>query len=397
MVPPRRVLGSVFVPKEAGVLRRLGGLSCPWRIVIGVVIAMVWSTVLATGANADRPSTASWKSTNLDRSEGINAVACRTTQNCLAVGMAGSGIAPGGVILRSGDGGVTWTKALFPNSSGILFMGIACAARSICVTVGNVSAGGLGVIGVSTDGGRSWSQHHVPSAAVLYGASCASPAVCEVVGTSIRRTGFVVSTTDGGHSWHVQRPPRKSADLDAVSCPNTHSCVAVGDELPGGNESGAIGKEYGLIAVTRDGGRTWKSATVIHALLLDGVSCSTVKRCVVVGPASSPIEPSTPGIALVTKDGGATWLRASVPPGRYGFRAVSCIGDERCVAVGQGGSFPGYDGVLMTSSDGGEEWRQVSASGLSGTLLNDVSCVASRCMAGGTTTSRQSLILLGRM
>ena len=256
-------------------------------------------------------------------------------------------------------------------------------------------AGGLGVIDVSTDGGRSWSQHHVPSAAVLYGATCASSAVCEVVGTSIRRAGLIVSTTDGGHSWHVQRPPHRSADLDAVSCPNTRTCVAVGDELPGGAVDG-VGKEYGLIAVTTDGGRTWTARPDAHAIVLDGVSCSTATRRVVVGFTSNPIQPSTPGIVLTTKNGGTSWLRAGVPAGRYVLRSVSCIETVRCMAAGESGQYPAYQGVLMTSSDGGEKWRQLSAEALSGAPLNDVSCIeSSRCVAGGVTTTLQGTLLVG--
>jgi photosystem II stability/assembly factor-like uncharacterized protein len=346
--------------------------------------------VVATGATGEVPVSASWTTTTTGDGESINGVACPTVQDCLAVGSSGNALAvQGGMIRRSADGGATWTNVVFPGSGTDLF-DVGCATRSTCVAVGQEIAGAGGVIDVSTDGGRSWSQHHVPSAALLYGVSCASAAVCEVVGTSTRRTGLIVSTANGGHSWHLQSPPSGAADLDAVSCSSPRTCVGVGDEL-------ARGKERGLITVTTNGGRTWTATTVTHAVFLDGVSCSTVNRCAVVGFASSPAEPSTPGIALVTKDGGSSWQRASVPAGRYGFRSVSCNESDRCVAVGESGHVPAYDGLVVASHDGGNTWRQLSPDGLGGALVNDVSCTSSsRCVAGGTTT-RQGLILLGRV
>ena len=352
---------SGLCPVRPDAAHRSGRAAPDWLhfvcVALAAVTVVVGLPVMASGATGEASVSDSWTATSIGVGLMINGVACPTAQDCLAVGTVGNGVTPGGMILRSADAGATWTNVVFPGSAGTDLDGVACATQSACVAVGEVSAGGAGVIDVSTDRGRSWSQTAVPSAALLYGASCASAEVCEVVGTSKRRTGLIVSTTDGGRSWHLQRSPSGSADLDAVSCSSPRRCVGVGDEL-------ARGGERGIITVTTNGGRTWTATKVTHAIFLDGVSCSTVNRCAVAGFASNPIDPSTPGIVLATRNGGASWLRATVPEGRYGFRALSCIGSGRCVAVGESGHALAYSGLLMISNDGGNTWHELSPDGL---------------------------------
>jgi photosystem II stability/assembly factor-like uncharacterized protein len=355
----------------AGVIA-VGVIALSTGTVLASVQPVPWTTIPLTGLVQE-----------------VEGIACQRASTCIAVGFVPSGIAPGGVLLRTSDAGHTWASVSFSGANGTVLNGIACSVKASCVAVGQISAGGGGVIEVSSDAGKTWARHTTSAAAMLYGAACASARMCEVVGTSSRRTGVVESTSDGGRTWHLQRALVGISDIDAISCPTTRVCVAVGDEV-------SAERETGVIVVSGDAGRTWKKTVVPKALFLDGVACPSVNRCTVVGFGSSPIQPTTPGIVVTSTDGGRTWARAVVPRGVYGLRGVSCTSTGACVAVGESGSPPSYEGFLLGTQRPVARWKQLTGPGLSGALVNSVSCaLPSRCVAGGTGSGGGGLIFVG--
>lgn len=267
--------------------------------------------------------------------------------------------------------------------------GVSCATTPECVAVGR-----NGTLLVSSDDGATWTRRVNPAVEAfsagqdIYSVSCAAPALCVVVGAS-GDEGSVAVSADGGSTW---RQPTSSFDsvLRGVSCLSTKYCMAVG--------------ENGRVNTTENGGITWRQVNTDASSSLNAVSCSGTGICVVVGDS---------GGLLVTGDGGATWgTRPNTTPALYG---VDC--KSACVAVGAGGTVlmsvdggltwsardsgtsedlrgvscasksfcmaVGGEGTLISSSDGGATWAS-HASGLSHWLPNAISCTGqSFCVAVG--------------
>jgi photosystem II stability/assembly factor-like uncharacterized protein len=152
-------------------------------------------------------------------------------------------------------------------------------------------------------------------------------------------------------------PSEPPAALEAVACPTTATCIAVG---------GAGG-----ISVSHDRGWKWSTVTSPTKHYLFGVSCPTPAHCVAVGDA---------GTALVTTDGGRIWKQhktgVDLP-----LSGVDCPGTRYCVAVGDG------DAVLL-SNDGGVRWRRANR-GLG--VLDGVGCSSSLRCVGVTSAATLDL------
>ncbi|MDA8342693.1 MAG: sialidase family protein, partial [Actinomycetota bacterium] len=190
------------------------------------------------------------------------------------------------------------------------------------------------------------------TAGVVAGGGGPAAATAAQPGTA---TGRTASWTD----WSVgsQLPP-PTGGLDAVSCPTTTDCVAVGANANGG----------GSILTTTDGGATWSdrvAPTVTFDIngvqfssrgyVLDGVSCSSTQACVAVGTVSTRVSffdvVDVSAAILTSTDGGVTWTSQSVPNGVTQLAAVSCPSTTSCVAVGS---------AILTSTDGGVTWTSQS-------------------------------------
>ena len=103
--------------------------------------------------------------------------------------------------------------------------------------------------------------------------------------------------------------------LQAVACPTSNNCFAVGS---GGG---------GLILVTSNGGSNWNSWTTTAYRNLRGISCLSRSTCIAVGDQ---------GAILVTDDGGASWH--SQPVTATSLQGITCLTSTGCVAVGAQGT-----------------------------------------------------------
>ena len=187
--------------------------------------------------------------------------------------------------------------------------------------------------------------------------SCATPTVCEAVG-SYAPVGASSPSLGGGvipmsaawadGTWTEQTLPvpagGSNVSLSAVSCPSPSYCVAVGQySPPGGTRPLAetqVNGTWSVAALPSPSRAYFTSLSPVP--LLGGVSCASATSCVAVG-----VYPVHRGrtlaccysyFPLVETLAGATW-RASTPPRPPGgsdasLSGVSCSGPTRCVAVG---------------------------------------------------------------
>lgn len=210
---------------------------------------------------------------------GVNAVSCRSSQYCVAVG---NGLGDTAFIYETSDGGADWTGGEIPQVKVQQMSGVSCPSVNECVVVGSAPDGTTTFLR-SLDGGTSWTASNL-SQAVVYAVSCPSVEICVAVGE-----GMALTSTNGGASWAMDNYVTVG-DIDAVSCPSTDECIAVGNTDTLGN-----------VEYSTNRGKSWASGKIPRWFGADdgtvAVSCPTVRECVAVS-----------GRAMIaSSNGGRTW------------------------------------------------------------------------------------------
>ncbi len=120
---------------------------------------------------------------------------------------------------------------------------------------------------------------------------------------------FVASATGtrSNSVWRVATTNTQPAYLNAVACPSTSDCIAVGD---------------GIIATTTNGGRTWTSENPVDegVDVLSAIACPSTSDCTAVGY----------GI-ISTTNGGRTWKKEKPPLGMSEGNAITCPSISHCI------------------------------------------------------------------
>jgi hypothetical protein len=223
--------------------------------------AFVWHTLAerwgGTGWTIQATSTTGME-------QDFTGVSCPTASACIAVGDH---------FVETWDGS-SWALQRLPLSAN----GVSCPTSTFCMAVGKLAA---------SWNGTTWT-HDPPvfpadsSSAYLTSVSCSTPSFCLATGTYIAAlpTGSalkVVADAWDGHSWKLVSPDAVSS-FDAVSCPSTRVCMAVGTA-----DSGTLAQSWR--------GATWTSLDPINPSgvsdSLFGVSCATPDACSAVGVTST--------------------------------------------------------------------------------------------------------------
>jgi photosystem II stability/assembly factor-like uncharacterized protein len=312
----------------------------------------------------------------------IAALACPAASLCYGLAQSYTGSPQ---IFITSDGGSTWIVQRAPYNFEIVSTILSCPTTTTCYALATTSAyPSLATMVVlrTADGGVTWSTRllSLPTATGLRGIACPSITTCYAVGGQfgddlhpypINPQTTIVGTVDSGASWQIQLSTT-GADLAAVSCPVVSTCVATG------LLTGVLG--------TKDGGATWaiESATVAGR----DIRCPTTGVCYVVNK-------SGPAGIYTTMDGGATWVPQSSPSflsqgGEYFLEAISCLSISSCYASG-------YAGLVISTTTSGAVWTEVSsgsrASSSAISCPSDEACfavgpsVTMRTTNGGSTWS----------
>jgi photosystem II stability/assembly factor-like uncharacterized protein len=199
--------------------------------------------------------------------------------NAVAFGSATVGVTAGdnAAILRTTDGGVTWSPASV--SAGVIgFTDVAFADASTVVVVGE------GVTRRSTDGGQTFSAVATPPGAafrVAFGSS--------QNGVVVGSGNQVFWTADGGQNWSAGTGTALStvAGFQDVTFLDTNTAIAVGQ-----------GAGRGVILRSADGGRTWVAvdAGITGVLLNSAVAFASPTVGVVTGDTGSVLRTTTGGL-----------------------------------------------------------------------------------------------------
>ena len=247
-----------------------------------------------------------------------------------------------GTVLRTLDGGATWSALPVPGEEATDFRDIESFGPDEAVVMGvNRPA----KIFRTTDGGKNWTRTFADDSPGMFldGLAFFDKKNGLAVGDPIDGRFFFISTTDGGATW-VHLPPgsRPAAhDGEAAFAASGTSLTIMKDDriwLTTGGSASRIWR-------SEDRGRHWES---VSSALLEGPSSAggfsvaflDARAGITVG-GNYKAEAAAVGNAAVSADGGKTWT--SVTDGRPGgFReAVAFVPGTRpptAITVGPSGS-----------------------------------------------------------
>jgi hypothetical protein len=303
-------------------------------MALGAVVAAAAITApaaagTASAATGQAPTGAVASSRAVPLPAAVQALACRTLTNCMAIGANTPQMAT--QLIAERWNGSRWSRSAMPKPTGadeVAPGGIACPGNRECVAVGvGYQAGGSGFFALAGSwNGARWTAARAAapgSGSLLTAVSCPSAKFCVAVGAN--DAGAVIERWNG-HSWSATTPrASSSAILSGVSCPSATSCLAVGSNVT--SSGGSL--------VERWNGSSWSGSVtpVPRGAMYPGlqsVSCASATRCLAVGDDVNPA-------AYAVSWNGRGWRLVSMATsgGRTGgFFAVTCLAATSCAALG---------------------------------------------------------------
>jgi len=266
----------------------------------------------------------------------------------------------GNTILRSADGGVTWARVTSPSADRLDFRDIDAVSEQTAYVL-SIGNGPLSRIYKTTDAGVSWTLQFVnEDADAFFDAMAFWDAEHGIAVSDSVKGAFVILTTEnGGRTW-----TRVPADRLPAALPNEGAFAASGTNVA------VFGSEhvwFGTGAAARarvlrsaDRGKTWAIAeTPLAAAASSGIYSVAFRDAlhgVIVGGDYAKETEAVNNLA-VTSDGGRTW-RAVRARGLGGFRSVVAHvpgTGSSFIAIGPRGS--------DLSTDDGRTWTPIDGSG----------------------------------
>ena len=239
---------------------------------------------------------------------------------------------PCGAILRTEDGGVSWKR---------LRTDFPLRSISMYRADGAVAVGDEGKIVRTSDGGRTWSLSRSPTISTLRAVSLAAGGSGAAVGDG----GIIGRTTDGGVSWSRQSGTIRGSLYD-LSFWDDKIGMAVGD---GRDDQGNSLPE---VFVTWDAGLTWSRKTLAgYSGPLRGISLLNGETAIAIGRFHVSGWGTESGVILRTTDGGTTWKGNWIDPMTP---SAACVSDSG-ISLVVGTLYD--EGRIWYSADSGKSWR----------------------------------------
>jgi photosystem II stability/assembly factor-like uncharacterized protein len=278
-----------------------------------------------------------------------------------------------GTVLRTLDRGATWQNVSPPGTSSLQFRDIEAFDADTAVIL-SIGTGTDSRVYVTSDGGRNWTLSFTndhPDAfydCMTFFDRKRGLALSDPVDGRFR----LIATEDGGRSWRVVQ-----ADMPAA-LPGEFAFAASGQCLvsTGGKHAwfATGGGAQARVFRSDDRGETWQvAATPIRSGPSAGIFALAFRDSrhglAVGGDFATPT--SAPDALAVTADGGATWRLVADPPNEYRSGAHWITGRD-AVVVGPSGS--------DVSQDQGQTWQRFDSGS-----FDTVDCAnPNACWASGT-------------
>ena len=297
------------------------------------------------------PAVARWEAQSTGVTERLRGVSAVNERVAWASGA-------GGTVLRTADGGATWTKLVVPDADKLDFRDVD-AVDALAAYVLSIGPGAASRIYKTADGGANWLlQFTNDNPKGFFDAMAFWDAQRGlVIGDSIDGRFDILRTMDGGRRW-----TRIPADALPAALPNEGAFAGSGTNvavLPGGHAwIGTGASTQCRVLRTTDYGATWTIAeTPVAASPSAGifsVAFRNARHGMVVG-GDYRKEAEALNNAAYTTDGGITWTAVK---GLGGFRSVVAHlpgSKASWIAVGPQGA--------DISSDDGRTWMPIEGAG----------------------------------
>jgi photosystem II stability/assembly factor-like uncharacterized protein len=235
-----------------------------------------------------------------------------------------------GRILRTENGGATWTRQDAGTKKPFLALG--------CLDAQTAWIGGKSAILYATkDGGATWDLQTPNTTKHIFNIKFIDRSHGLVVGD----WGLIMRTEDGGARWEVLgipedfKLPPSAEDIGLEA----GDIILYGLAFPDAAHGWTVG-EFGTILATADGGRTWSQQQSPVESTLFGVWFASPERGWAVGIDS---------VILRTDNGGITWRQMQAPIAQRSYYDIA--------VAGQHGWIAGSSGTVLKTRDGGETWQ----------------------------------------
>lgn len=267
-------------------------------------------------------------------------------------------------LLRTQDGGATWTRELVDAGSGIGLSSMAFASPSRGWAVGTdyspAAQPGKALIYRTDDGGATWTKLAAPP--MLFGADTVTADSGQDVwllgngGSSVETSGQqLYHSSDGGNSWQLVSMPR-SVWTSAISFSSPSQ----------GWIAGSIRQDRWTSQVevlhTADGGKTWSASTLPNA-----APAGIIWGLKLANADASHAWCVGPGGFMARSADGLSWQRMGLPAGSQPLppRGLSAVAFTDATH----GWVAGEHGTIWQTHDG-QSWQALSAPVLNYSQLN---------------------------
>jgi photosystem II stability/assembly factor-like uncharacterized protein len=252
--------------------------------------------------------------------------------------VVGWGVSSGGLVLKTENGGDSWTTRLL--SANSYLFDVCWTSENTAYVAGCLNGGSSAAIWRTTNSGLTW----VPSS---FGTSWGFYAVefpSESVGYAGGWTGRIYRTLNGGDNW----------SLCSTGTSNVFRYMDMVDETHGFAACGSNYNNSNMIYKTENGTNWSLVKNFGGSMLIGGMHFFDENTGVIVGK-------DTNEAVLKTYDGGASWTSKHSGPAGYTLQGLSFSGGIG-FAVGHGGR-------VLISQDFGETWELDGATTPSTTLM----------------------------
>ncbi|UII32114.1 YCF48-related protein [Fulvivirga ulvae] len=263
-------------------------------------------------------------------------------QNGFLAGGAASVSAEKALVLKSEDGGTTWTEAY--SDTGFYITDVTALTDNILFATTSD-----GAILKSENAGGVWEKIDIESGIYLTGIRFLDTETGFLVGSTSGGNGKLFTTSDGGESWEsiINTTPLENNALHEIAFLDNNTILASG---------GAWDK--GVVLKSTNKGVDWTSINVA-----DGVKILDISMIgnsgFALGDNGQFNAATEKGVLFKTTDGGETWENVDTGYDNR-LRKIAIRGDIGIVAGYNKSNNLSDPEFVMMSFDGGEKWSRIN-------------------------------------